>query len=104
MVPLNELRQQFSGDTNVVFIAVNVGSIDSRSVYESAMRQPPYKYFVNMYDSAGLFASHLGLQSYPEELIVKNNKIIRTYSGWFRDDLKSYYLKTTTELIKRLQR
>jgi hypothetical protein len=75
MVPLNELRQRFSGDTNVVFIAVNVGSIDSRSVYESAISQVPYKYFVNMYDSAGLFASHLGLQSCPEELIVKKTKL-----------------------------
>lgn len=103
IIVLKELQERFKRDTNVVFITINDGSIDSYKTFEEEIRKPVYNGFYNLYDSAGLFTKQQQIDGFPVELILKGDSLVRVYSGWFYGDAKEKYLGQSAVLINQLK-
>lgn len=102
MPSLNSLKEKLKNDTNIVFINVNAGNIDSYATFKKVIENIEYVKFVNLYDSEGLFAKEFKIDSYPVDVVLRNGEVIRIFKGWYIDMAKKYLLETEA-LLKNNQ-
>ncbi len=102
MSSVNSLKEKLKNDTNIVFINVNAGNIDSYATFKKVIENIEYVKFVNLYDSEGLFAKEFKIDSYPVDVVLRNGEVIRIFKGWYMDMEKKYLLETEA-LLKNNQ-
>jgi len=97
---IERVRKTFLGNQEILFCTVNAGNIDSYDTFLSITGTEIYKGFLNIYDSAGLFAKQNSIESFPTDLIINNGKILRVFNGW-ENSMQNEYISETQKLLSQ---
>lgn len=97
---IERVRKTFLGNQEILFCTVNAGNIDSYDTFLSTTRAETYKGFLNIYDSAGLFAKQNSIESFPTDLIIYNGQILRVFNGWDYS-MENEYISETQKILSQ---
>ncbi len=97
-VVLNRLSDSIRHEKlSIVYICD--GKLTSQKDFREYAEKNSYKNAIYLYDGNGFLKSKLKINGYPFEILLKDGKVISTFSG-FSEMIQKNYLKKQFELIK----
>lgn len=91
---LNKLVEKYKDQSDIVFLAV---ALDEKSEIENFLKQIPFQY--NIVDNGRWLAQNYGINSFPTNVIVDREGVVRFHASGYSTTLP-YWIEKTIEEIK----
>lgn len=95
---MEKVAQEFAGENYRTILICN-GEASSFSDFQKHLSRKQHKSFIFLYDPHAAMEKKMGINSFPHEFILHQDKIIAQLKG-FNDDAAAQYEKQTIEKIK----